>query len=199
MARAFALFPMFMKLAGRPCLVVGGGALGLARTESLLRCGAKVVVVAPEANPRMMSLARRGRLRWVRRRFTSTDVRDAFLVVAATDSAEINHSVFAACRKWEVPCNVVDDPQHCDFYYPAVVRRGLLQIAVSTGGTSPMLAHRLRQELEKRYGPEYAAWAHSLARARQRILAKSLPAGQQEFELRRVSSAAAFSKFKKKK
>jgi len=189
------LFPMFVKLAARRCLVVGAGPLAESKIESLLRTGAEVVVVAPEATPRVQALAAGNKLHWLRRAFADGDLAGAFLAVAATSSPEINRTVFHQCRRRGVLCNAVDDPSHCDFYYPAVVQRGGLQIAISTGGASPALAARLRQEMEEQFAPEYADWLHDVAEKRQQILAAQLAPDQKRAELERIASRASFEEF----
>src|SRR5690242_1787316 len=166
-----ALFPMFLKLGGRRCVVVGAGAIGEGKIEGLLRCGAHVTVVAPEASARVREWAAASQVAWHQREYVPKDLDDAFAVVAATSSAEVNHTIAADAKQRGVLCNVVDDPEYCDFFYPAVVRRGALQIAVSTSGSAPALASRLRKELEEQFGPEYEAWLVELDKQRREILA----------------------------
>ncbi len=161
-----SLFPMFLKLINRPCLVVGAGQVGETKIASLLAAEAAVRVVAPEATEAVRQWARTGRLDWQPRRFEPADLDGNFLVVVATPFRELNDSIYREAQERGVLCNVVDDPPRCDFYYPAVVNRGELQIAISTNGQSPALAQRLRQELEQQFGPEYAAWLEELGRER---------------------------------
>ena len=164
------LFPMMIKLAGRKCVVIGAGKVAAAKVEGLLSCGARVVVIGPKAVRRIRERANAGKLVWRRRRFSPHDLRGAFLAIAATDSPSTNESVFRFCQAREVLCNSVDDPEHCDFFYPAVVRRGPLQIAISTSGRSPALAARLRRELGRQFGPEWSAFVERVGRKRQEIL-----------------------------
>ena len=189
------LFALFLKLDAKPCLVVGGGPLAESKLASLLASGARITVVAPEATRRIRALAAKSKLTWHERRFQASDVKGAFLTVAATNSPTVNHAVFAACARRRVLCNVVDDPEYCDFYYPAVVRRGQLQIAVSTGGASPSLARRLRQQLEQDFPAHYAAWLRHLHSERTRLQRSGLPAPEARAALERLSSAAAFRAF----
>ncbi len=189
------LFPMFMKLQQRRCVVVGAGKIAAKKAGGLLAAGAQVVVIGPEADGSIKSQARDGKLEWRPRAFQAKDVSGAFLAVAATDSAEINQAVARACARHNVRCNVVDDPAHCDFLYPAVVRRGALQIAISTGGSSPALARRLRAELEKQFGPEYEEWIEHVARRRQEILARDLPHRERRRLLDEIASRHAFEQF----
>jgi len=172
------LFPMFLKLTNRPCLVVGAGRIAEAKIEGLLAAGAVVKVVAPEATESVMQWARAAKIDWQARRFEPADLTGKFLVVVATPSRELNDTIYHEAQRRGVLCNVVDDPPRCDFYYPAVVNRGELQIAISTNGQSPALAQRLRRELEQQFGSEYAEWIEELGRQRKRLFA--LPVGPEE-------------------
>jgi len=164
------LFPMFLKLSGRRCLVVGAGRVGEPKIASLISSGARVRVVAPSAGEAVAQWARTGKISWQARPFSSADLDEMFLAVVAAGSARLNHRISREARRRGILCNVVDDPAHCDFYYPAVVRRGPLQIAISTAGQSPALAQRLRRQLEQQFGPEYQAWVRELGKARRRLL-----------------------------
>jgi precorrin-2 dehydrogenase/sirohydrochlorin ferrochelatase len=166
------LFPIFVKLAGRRCLVVGAGTVAQAKIRSLLDAGAEVRVVAPQGI--VEEWARTGAIQWEKRDFQASDLDSVFLVIAATNSSEVNGVIFREAQRRNILCNGVDDPEHCDFYYPAVVRRGDLQIAISTAGKSPALAQRLRRDLEAQFGPEYAGWLEELGAARQRLFASAI-------------------------
>jgi precorrin-2 dehydrogenase/sirohydrochlorin ferrochelatase len=189
------LFPIFVNLRGRKVLVVGAGMIGAPKAESLFRAGAEVHVVAPVACKWIQEQASAQNLHWHRREFVDDDLRDVFLCVAATDSEATNHAIYDAARKRRVVCNVVDDPEYCDFFYPAVVRRGALQIAISTSGLSPALARRLRVELERQFGPEYAQWVEQVGRQRREILAREMPANERREMLERIASHDAFKDF----
>ncbi|HEY4837064.1 MAG TPA: bifunctional precorrin-2 dehydrogenase/sirohydrochlorin ferrochelatase [Candidatus Acidoferrales bacterium] len=161
---------MFLRLEGRACLVVGAGAVAEGKIRGLLDAGARVRVIAPSATAVIAELAHATKLEWQRREFRVRDVAGMFLVVAATSSADVHERIWRAARRADVLCNVVDEPERCDFFYGAVVRRGALQIVVSTGGRSPALAQRIRKRLEKQFGGEYAEWIERLGRARSRLL-----------------------------
>jgi len=182
------LFPMFLKLEGRPCLVVGAGTVAEGKIGSLLLAGATVRVVAPQANAAVLEWARTGVIRWEAREFSPLDLDNVFLVIAATSSNEVNESVFREAQRRDVLCNVVDHPQHCDFYYPAVVRRGQLQIAISTAGESPALAQRLRRELEIQFGPEYESWVEQLGKARSELFARDINPEERRRRLHELAS-----------
>ena len=169
-----SLFPMFMKLEGRQCLVVGAGKVGEPKIAGLLDTGARVRVVALEASVAVREWAAGGRLDLRLRGFSPDDLAGVFVVIAATASRRLNQSIYQEAQKRGVLCNVVDVPDLCDFYYPAVVRRGDLQIAISTAGQSPALAQDIRQRLEREFGPGYAAWVQKLGETRKLILASDL-------------------------
>jgi precorrin-2 dehydrogenase/sirohydrochlorin ferrochelatase len=190
-----SLFPMFLKLEGRSCLVVGAGTIGKSKIRSLLVAGASVRVVAPRATAAIIEWARAGLITWEARDFNAADLDGMFLVVAATSSSDVNEAAFREAQRRGVLCNVADDPAHCDFYYPAVVRRGQLQLAISTGGRSPALAQRLRRELEARFGAEYAGWLEELGRARQQLFASEIESEDRRRRLHELASRQAFERY----
>ncbi len=192
------MFPLFLKLEGRPCLLVGAGRVGEGKLKSLLRAGARVKVVAPKATAGVQRLAKSAEIVWRKRKFAARDLDGMFLVVAATSSHAANAVIFEEARRRGVLCNAVDDPRNCDFYYPAVLRRGSLQIAVSTGGSSPELASRLRKELESCLGPGYGPWLDHLNRQREGLLRTQMPAAKRQYLLRRLASRRAFEQFLRK-
>lgn len=167
-------FPMFLKLTGRQVLVVGAGKVGESKIAGLLDTGARLRVIAIDATARVRDWAREGAIQLDLRAFSPNDLEGAFLVVVATASRGLNEQIYAAAQSRGILCNVVDVPDLCDFYYPAVVRRGDLQIAVSTAGQSPSLAQKIRLQLEKQFGPAYAAWVAELGETRKLILASDL-------------------------
>lgn len=190
---------MFLKLAGRRCLVVGAGAVAESKIAGLLDAEASVRVVAPEATPQVQSWAAAGQIEWLARQCEPGDLDDMFLVVAATDSPDLHQQIFAEARRRGVLCNVVDVPELCDFYYPAVAQRGALQIAVSTGGQSPALAQRLRRELEEQFGPEYEAWLQQLGEEREKLFAAVMDPEERKRLLHDLASADAFKAFLRKR
>ena len=189
------LFPAFLKLSGRRCLVVGAGPVAEEKIEGLLRAEADVRVVAPRATQRIRDWARAGRVRWAARKFRASDFAGAFLAVAATSSPKLHAQIYRQARRRGVLCNVVDDPEHCDFYYGAVVRRGELQIAISTGGHSPALAQRLRKQMEREFGREYARWIKELGAKRKKLFARAMSPARRRAMLHRLASEVSFEKF----
>src|SRR5690242_5462528 len=186
------LFPMFVKLAGRQVLVVGGGAVGEAKIRGLLDTGAQIRVVALQANPVVREWAEAGAIGLEERAFVADDLEGIFLVVAATSSCELNEFIFAEAQSRGILCNMVDVPELCDFFYPAVVRRGDLQIAISTAGQSPLLSQRIRKRLEQQFGPEYAGWVEQLGKLRREVLSSDLPAERKRELLRSLTSQDEF-------
>jgi precorrin-2 dehydrogenase / sirohydrochlorin ferrochelatase len=168
------LFPMFLKLEGRNVLVVGAGKIGEPKIASLLETGARLRVVSIEASPGVREWARRGEIDLELKAFSPEDLDGVFLAIVATNSPGLNERVYREAHRRGVLSNVVDVPDLCDFFYPSIVRRGDLQIAISTAGQSPSLAQRIRQQLEKQFGPGYARWVTELGETRRLILSSDL-------------------------
>ena len=187
-----SLFPMFMKLEGRQCLVVGAGKVGEPKIGGLLETGARIRVIALDASPAVREWARSGKIELELRAFTNDDLLGAFLVVVATASRTLNERIYHEAQRLGILCNVVDVPDLCDFFYPSIVRRGDLQIAVSTAGKSPSLAQKIRQQLEKQFGLGYAAWVAELGETRKLILASDLDKERKLDLLHSLASREAF-------
>jgi precorrin-2 dehydrogenase/sirohydrochlorin ferrochelatase len=163
-------YPAFLDLTGKDVLVVGAGPVALQKVEALIPTGACVSVVALQAVPKIRSLARRGKIGLELRAFRPSDVAGRALVFCATADENLNARVSAECRRRRIWANIVDRTPLCDFIVPAVVQRGEVVFAVSTGGTSPALAKVLRRRIEREFGPEVAEAAATLKRYRRRIL-----------------------------
>ena len=188
-----SLFPLFLKLEGRRCLVVGAGNVAQSKIRSLLDSGAKVRVIAPQANTAVEEWARAGVITWEARSFEAADLEGTFLVIAATSSSAVNGTIFREAQQRNILCNAVDDPEHCDFYYGAIVRRGQLQVAISTEGQSPALAQRIRRELEAQLGPEYAGWVEELGKVREQVFATDIEPESRRQLLHELASRDAFA------
>ncbi|MGD1022877.1 MAG: bifunctional precorrin-2 dehydrogenase/sirohydrochlorin ferrochelatase [Candidatus Sulfotelmatobacter sp.] len=186
------LFPMFLKLEGKRCLVVGAGKVGEPKIGGLIDTGARLHVVALEATAAVHDWARAGKITLELRAFATEDLDETFLAVVATASSALNESIYRDAQRRGVLCNVVDVPEYCDFYYPAVVRRGDLQIAVSTSGQSPSLAQKIRQQLERQFGPAYAQWVAELGATRRLVLASNLDPQRKRELLQSLASREAF-------
>ena len=191
------LFPMFLKLSNRPCLVVGAGAIAESKIANLLEAGGKVRVVAPQATPQVRAWAQSKTLDWRQRPFAPADLDGMFLVIAATSSTELHERIFEEATRRTVLCNIVDVPPLCDFYYPSVVQRGALQIAISTAGQSPALAQRLRRQLEAQFGPEYEQWLAHLGKARDKLHATDMDPDERKRLLHADATEEAFEAFQR--
>jgi precorrin-2 dehydrogenase len=163
--------PIFLDVGGRPCLVVGGGEVAERKVRALLEAGAAVTVVSPQLTPALAAMARADAIRHQSRAFADGDVRGFALAYAATDDASVSRRIAAEARASGIPLNVADVPELCTFLAPSVVRRGDLRIAISTGGASPAFARRLREDLERQFGPEYALLLEILRVVRVRLQA----------------------------
>ncbi len=184
---------MFLKLEGKHCLVVGAGKVGEVKIGGLIDTGACVHVVALKAAAAVHEWAREGKIALELRAFTPEDLDAAFLAIVATASPGLNQFIYREAEKRGVLCNVVDVPEYCDFYYPAVVRRGDLQIAISTSGQSPSLAQRIRQQLERQFGLGYAPWVAELGATRRLVLASDLDPERKRELLHSLASREALN------
>ncbi len=167
-------YPLMMNLKKRPVLVVGGGRVAVRKVRSLLDAEAAVTVIAPACDPDLEALAENGEIVLMKRRFDVAafeEIDRPTLVFGTTDDRDVNVEVYRAAEELNIPCNIADVPDLCTFIVPAVVNRGDLTIAVSTGGASPALARRIREDLETRFGPEYAAMTRLMRDVRADILA----------------------------
>jgi precorrin-2 dehydrogenase/sirohydrochlorin ferrochelatase len=177
-----SLFPIFLKLTGRPCIVIGAGNLAESKIASLQAAEARITVIAPVASARIVELAESGEILWQQREYATGDLAGHFLAVAATSNSAVNRAVFAEAEAAGILVNAVDDPPFCDFYFPSVVRRGDLQIAISTAGASPALAQRLRKEIDALLPLDAGEWLAELGNLRREILQRE-PANDARREL----------------
>lgn len=177
-----SLYPIFLKLEGHRVLIVGGGLIAQQKIEAVLRSATDVTVIAPQITPRIRLWAHQGRLKHLALPYRPGMAQGYFLVIAATDSEQLNRAIYEEARQTGALSNAVDDPGYCDFYAPAVVSRGDFQIAISTGGNSPALAQSVRKELEQEFGPEYESWTGWLGRMREAIR-NLLPRSERRKEL----------------
>lgn len=166
-----SLLPIFLKLDGRPGLLVGAGTVALEKIGSLLKTGIRLRVVAPQVHAEIQQLAFEGRLEWIKRSFELTDLDGSFIVIAATDVPEVNADVYRGAVERGIPCNSVDDIPNCDFFFGSVVSRGDLQIAISTAGESPAFAQRLRREIDEQLPADIGPWLAQLGELRREVLA----------------------------
>ena len=144
-----AYYPVFIDVRARTCVVVGGGNIGEEKVSKLLDCGAKVLVISPEVTERVRNLVDDDNVTWTQRGYRPGDLKGAFIAIAATDDSKVNERIAAEAEERNVLLNVVDVTHLCTFIAPSVVRKGDVTIAVSTGGTSPALARKFREELSR--------------------------------------------------
>ena len=192
-----SLFPIFVKLHGRLVVVVGGGEIAGGKIAGLLRAGAKVRLIAPEVNEICAAHIKSGKVEWIAREFEPHDLNGTMFVIAATSAPGVNAAVFREAEARGILCNAVDDIEHCHFYYGSIVQRGDLQIAISTNGKSPALAQRLRQELEKQFGPEYEVWLEWLGAAREVLRAADNQTENTKQVLHHLASKPMYEEFLK--
>jgi uroporphyrin-III C-methyltransferase len=166
-----SLLPIFLKLDGRRCLLVGAGRVALDKIGSLLSTGVRLRVIAPEALPAVQRLAEEGRLAWIQREFAPDDLDGHWLVIAATNVPEVNAAVYREAVERGILANSVDDIPNCDFFFGSVVSRGSLQVAISTGGESPAVAQRLRREIDAQLPEDLGPWLQNLGQLRRQVLA----------------------------
>ena len=162
-------YPVFLDLKGRRCVIVGGGEIAERKIAGLLECGAGITMVSPQVTPGIRARAEAGDIRWEAREYVDGDLKGAFLAIASTDDESVNRAVHEEASRDGIVLNVVDRTALCSFIAPAVVRRGEVTVALSTGGASPALARKLRETLEKSEVLEYASLAGVLSSARAEI------------------------------
>jgi len=156
-SKAITYYPIFLNLQDRRCVVIGGGKVALRKIKALLDCGAKVTMISPEPHPEIVKLSKKKVIRLFQRDYRKEDLNDAAVAFACTGVKEINRRVAEDSKKLRVPVNITDDPGLSEFIIPSFFRRGDLTIAVSTAGVSPALARKIRKNLEKSLGKEYAS------------------------------------------
>lgn len=174
-------YPVFLDIADKKCAVIGGGEVASRKVQRLLDCGAKVSVVSPELTSELAALKDADRISHNACEYSREFISGVALVIGATDDEKTNLMIARDARENGIPVNIVDDPQKCDFILPSIVERGDLVIAISTGGNSPALARHLREELESRYGEEYAIFLRIMGHLRLQM-AKNAGAGRSWFD-----------------
>ena len=163
-------YPVNLDVRNRECLVVGGGGIGTRKVETLLKCGAKVTVISLAASPKLAELAEKREISLLKRPYESEDQDGKFLIIAATDDESLNRRIYEDAEKSQKPCNIVDRPEICSFIVPSIISRGDLTIAISTSGTSPAFAKRLRKDLETMFGKEYETFLELMGAVREKVL-----------------------------
>jgi precorrin-2 dehydrogenase/sirohydrochlorin ferrochelatase len=165
-------YPVNLDIRNRNCLVVGGGDVGTRKVMTLLDCSARVVVVSPTVTEKIEELSNKGLIKLERRGFKATDLDQMFLVIGATDNPELNRQIHTGAERLGMLCNIADRPEVCNFILPAIVNRGDLIIAISTSGKSPAFAKKMRKDLEKEFGTEYAEFLTLMGGIRTKLLSE---------------------------
>jgi len=163
-------YPVHLDIKNRNCLVVGGGAVGTRKVNTLLACGARVTVVSPDPAQPLKKMAAEGSITLKERAYRTIDLKDMFLVIGATDDEMLNRQISEEAEQIGILCNIADRPEACNFILPSVVQRGDLVITISTSGQSPALAKRLRRKLEAQFGEEYADFLLLMGAIRKKLL-----------------------------
>jgi len=193
------LYALNLKLEGKQCLVVGAGPVGTQKIESLLECGACVQVISPETDPSFLSLwqdkSRNQNLHWEKRRYQSGEAKHFGLVIAATNEPETNEQIYHEARAGGALVNVVDVPHLCDFYVPAVMRRGRLQISIQSGGAYPALSGRIRRDLERYFPPLWETLFEELADYRQKIIHSGMSLEERGAHLKALANSSAIDEY----
>ncbi|UCG21622.1 MAG: bifunctional precorrin-2 dehydrogenase/sirohydrochlorin ferrochelatase [Deltaproteobacteria bacterium] len=166
-------YPIFLKVENRNCLVVGGGEVGARKVKTLLSCGASVALVSPEVVEWLEEKIQEGAVDLVGKYYEEKQLEGCSLVIAATDDLELNSRIARDAEERGLLCNVVDYPQEGNFILPALIQRGALTLAISTAGKSPALARQIREDLEQRFGMEYANFLDIMGAVRSRLLKES--------------------------
>lgn len=165
-----ALYPANLKIAGRDCVIIGGGKVAARKAAALLECGAKVKVVSPVLDAEFNALAEG--IEHIERPYRSGDLAGSFLAIAATDDEQTNRAVEEEAQAAGLLLNVVDKPDQCNFYVPSSIRRGELMVTISTGGQLPALAKRLRRQMEELFPLEWEPALEMLGSARLEVISK---------------------------
>ena len=165
-----AKYPIFLELKGRRVVVIGGGTVAVRKAQSLLAANARLVVVAERIDKMMAALCKSKNAELIKSKYSKEYLTEAVLAIAATNNHELNKQIYKDCQELEVLCNIVDEPEFCDFYVPAVVRRGDLQIAIGTEGHCPAYAGHIRKKLEKIFIEEHGRFLAELQAIRQKII-----------------------------
>ena len=165
-------YPVYLDIQNRNCLVIGGGAVGTRKVMTLLKCGARVTVVSLEVSEKLLKLADNGSIILEKRPYQASDIDNMFLIIGATDNEVLNRQIHGDAERLNKLCNIADRPEACNFILPSIVHRGDLMIAISTSGKSPAFAKKLRKDLEKEFGNEYAEFLTLMGEIRKKLLAE---------------------------
>jgi precorrin-2 dehydrogenase/sirohydrochlorin ferrochelatase len=190
-------YPVFLDLEGQEVLVVGGGEVAERKIRTLLTYGCRISVISHHLTPYLKELAIRKRIHHLPQESLATLMDEAFMVIAATDDQEANRQIASRARKQGLLVNAVDQPEDCNFIMPSIVKRGDLQVAISTAGKSPALAKKLRKDLETIFGPEYDSFIELLGMIRKKLLSKGQASSQNKLIFQRLVDSSLLGLIKK--
>lgn len=177
-----AYYPVYLNLTGKKCVVIGGGPIAEDKVAKLQDAKAEVILISPTVTPAIQAWAQAGDFEWQQREYQHGDLDGAFLGIASTNNREVNREIFQEAERLAILMNVVDDPDQCTFIAPAIVQRGQVTLAISTGGASPALARKLRETLTNDSALDWADLAGVLASARKEIKARGLTIDSQRWQ-----------------
>ena len=177
-----AYYPVFLNLAGKRCVIIGGGTIAEGKISTLKETGAQVTIISPDATPAIQKMAQKGVVEWTARKYQPGDLEGAFLGIAATDVRQVNQQIFQEAEQLGVVLNVVDDAELCAFIAPSIMERGPVTVAISTGGASPALARKLRETLADSPALEWADLAPVLSKARKEIKKRGVAVDPQRWQ-----------------
>jgi precorrin-2 dehydrogenase / sirohydrochlorin ferrochelatase len=189
--------PLHVDLKDRQCFVIGGGTVAERKVKVMLSYRAQVTVVSPSLSSVLENMLNAGEFTYIADSYRPAYLKDKFIVICATDDPALNRAAAAECRSRGILVNTVSEPENCSFFLPALLKKGLLTVAVSTAGSSPALARRVRDELSAFLSPEYEAYTEYLNKIRPQVLARVKDAGQRKALLKYLADAEFFSFFKK--
>jgi precorrin-2 dehydrogenase / sirohydrochlorin ferrochelatase len=191
-----AKYPIFLELQGRRVVLVGGGTIALRKAQPLIEAGARLIVVAERFDPMLELLCEKERkAEAVKAPYSQEYLVGATLVIAATNNHDLNRQIHHDCQNLDILCNVVDDPQFCDFFAPAVVKRGNLQIAISTGGLYPAYAGHIKKKLEGIFSDAHAAFLVELEGLRTKILGEITDQAERKVIMGKLADDESFNFF----
>ncbi|MHC4185548.1 MAG: precorrin-2 dehydrogenase/sirohydrochlorin ferrochelatase family protein [Planctomycetota bacterium] len=188
-------YPIFLEMGGRRAVVIGAGAVAVRKVQALLTAGARVVMVAENIDDKLSALWKGTNPELVRSRYSRNYLVGACLAIAATNDHQLNRQIYRDCQELEILCNVVDKPELCDFFVPAVVKRGDLQIAIGTEGHSPAFAGHIRKKLERTFTDKHGEFLAELQKLRKRIITDVPDPADRKILLGRLVDDSSFEYF----
>lgn len=190
-----AKYPIFLELQGRRVVVIGGGTVAVRKAQTLLEAGARLVVVAKSIDKMMSVLCKKNHTELIKSKYTRNYLTGAVLAIAATNDHQLNRQIYKDCQELEILCNVVDEPELCDFFVPAVIKRGNLQIAIGTGGQCPAYAGHIRKKLEAIFTEKHGQFLAELEKMRQKIIKNVPEANNRKIILGKLTDDESFEYF----